>query len=167
VEVRRASCRGGRPACKGLLLRGGLQGGGGGGGERPLPVRAGDGGVAGLGGVGGLLFSLGKASEGRIVSLLPFLGSSAGLLLGQVRGDLLLLEVGEDSRGGLGGGQCAAAGGSSGSRVPSGGLGVGGASGRGAGHGTARQEAGAHGQRGKGAGAQGCGSENPRSSSDS
>jgi hypothetical protein len=92
VKVCRASCRRGRPARRGLHGSGGLQGGGGG--ERPFPVRAGDGGGAGFGGVGGLLFSLGEASEGRIVGRLPFLGNSTVLLLGQAHGELLLLEVG-------------------------------------------------------------------------
>jgi hypothetical protein len=90
VKVCRASCRRGRPARRGLHGSGGLQGGG----ERPFPIRAGDGGVAGFGGVGGLLFSLGEASEGRIIGRLPFLGSSTVLLLGQADSELLLLEVG-------------------------------------------------------------------------
>jgi hypothetical protein len=127
VKVCRASCRRGRPARRGLHGSGGLQGGGG---ERPFPVRAGDGVVAGFGGVGGLLFSLGEASEGRIGARLPFLGSSTVLLLGQAHGELLLLEVG---------GWCS----SSRSRFQIDDLGVGGA-GRRAGHGAARQEAGAH-----------------------
>jgi hypothetical protein len=79
VKVGRASCRRGRPARRGLHGSGGLQGGGG---ERLFPVRASDGGVTGFGGVGGLLFSLGEASDGRIVGRLPFLGNSTVLLLG-------------------------------------------------------------------------------------
>jgi hypothetical protein len=72
--------------------------------RRPFPVRAGDGGVAGFGGVGGFLFSLGEASEGRIVGHLPFRGSSAVLFRDQAGGELLRLDVG---------GRCS----SSGSRV--------------------------------------------------
>jgi hypothetical protein len=100
VKVSRASSRKGRPARRGLHGSGGLQGGSGCGGACPFPVHAGDGGVAGFGGVGGLLFSLGEASEGCIVGRLPFRGSSAVLLLGQVHGELLRLDVGGRSSGG-------------------------------------------------------------------
>jgi hypothetical protein len=89
---------------------------------RPFPVRAGDGGVAGFGSVGGFLFSLGEASEGCIVGRLPFRGSSAVLLLGQAHGELLRLDIGGRSSGG-------------GSRFQGDGLGVDGASG-GASHGA-------------------------------
>jgi hypothetical protein len=68
----------------------------------------GDGGVAGFGGVGGLLFSLGEASEGRLVGRLPVRGSSAVRVRNQADGELLRLDAG---------GRC-----SSGSRVQ-GGLG--------------------------------------------
>jgi hypothetical protein len=94
---------------------------GGHGSARPFPVRTGDGGVAGFGGVGGLLFSLGEASEGRLVGRLPVRGSSAVRVRDQADGELLRLDAG---------GRC-----SSGSRVQGGGLDVGGA--RGAGHGAA------------------------------
>jgi hypothetical protein len=61
--------------------------------------------AAGFGGVGGLLFSLGEASEGRIVGRLPFRGSSAILLLDQAHGELLRLDVGGRCSGsGLGAG---------------------------------------------------------------
>jgi hypothetical protein len=95
----------------------------------PVPCPRGDGGVAGFGGVGGLLFNLGEASEGRIIGRLPFRGSSTVLLLDQAHGELLRLNVG---------GRCSG----SGSSFQGGGLGVGGAGG-GAGHGAAQQEAGA------------------------
>jgi hypothetical protein len=88
-----------------------LQGSGGRGGVRLFPVRAGDGGVTGFGGVGGLLFSLGEASEGRLVGRLPIRGSSAVRVCDQADGELLRLDAG---------GRC-----SSGSRVQGGGLGVG------------------------------------------
>jgi hypothetical protein len=70
-----------------------VQGSGGRGGARPFPVRAGDGGVAGFGGVGGLLFSLGEASEGRLVGRLPVRGSSAVRVRDQADGELLRLDV--------------------------------------------------------------------------
>jgi hypothetical protein len=91
-----------------------VQGSGGRGGARPFPVRAGDGGVTGFGGVDGLLFSLGEVSEGRLVGRLLVRGSSAVRVRDQADDELLRLDVG---------GRCS----SSGSRV---GLSVGGDGGR-------------------------------------
>lgn len=83
VEVRRSAGKGRRPARRGNLLGGGLQGSDGGGGNRPLVIGAGKSGFVGLGGVGSLLFSLGETGKGHIVGFLSFLGDGAGLLPGR------------------------------------------------------------------------------------
>jgi hypothetical protein len=101
---------------------------------RPFPFRVGDGGVAGFGGIGGLLFGLGQVSEGHLIDRLPVRGGSAVRVCDRADGELPRLAVGRRCN-------------SSGGRVQGDSLGVGGAGG--AGMLQLGQEAGAHGRRGR------------------